>query len=192
MAENKVVFGVSNLHFGLYTVSDGGTVTLGTPFHLPGTVNISMDAESEENKFYADNVVYWSGYSDNGYSGEIENANFTDEFKTQFLNYIELDDGGIAQIKGQQNKKVYMMFQNEGDVEARRGIFYNVSLGAIGREYATTEDTTEPQTATLPFTVSGDNGTGIVKAFYGPGSATYNSMFTNPPVPALPETSGGE
>ena len=188
MAENKVVFGVSNLHFGTYTVGENGTVTLGTPYHLPGTVNISLDAESEENKFYADNVVYWSGYSDNGYSGEIENANFTDEFKTTFLNYVTLDNGGIAQIKGMANKKVYMMFQNEGDVEARRGIFYNVSLGAIGREYATTEDTTEPQTATLPFTVAGDNGTGIVKAFYGPSSAAYKTMFTTPPVPALPNS----
>lgn len=186
MAENKVVFGVSNLHFGTYTVAANGTVTLGTPFHLPGTVNISMDAESEENKFYADNVVYWSGYSDNGYSGEIENANFTDEFKTTFLNYVTLDNGGIAQVKGMENKKVYMMFQNEGDQEARRGIFYNVSLGAIGREYATTEDTKEPQTSTLPFTVAGDNGTGIIKAFYGPSSSAYATMFTTPPVPALP------
>ena len=52
MAENKVQFGVSNLHFGTYDVSDAGVVTLGTPFHLPGTTQITLDAESEENKFY--------------------------------------------------------------------------------------------------------------------------------------------
>lgn len=186
MAENKIVYGVSNLHFGTYTVSTSGTVTLGTPYHLPGTVNISMDPESEESTFYADNVAYWTGYTDNGYTGEIENANFTDEFKTKFLNYIELDDDGIAQIKGQQNKQVYMMFQCEGDVESRRGIFYNVTLGQISREYATQEATTEPQTATLPFTVIGDNGTGIIKAFYGKDAAAYTTIFVTPPTPALP------
>ena len=68
---NKVLFGVSNLHVGLYDVSDEGVVTLGTPIHVPGTVNISLEAESEENTFYADNVKYWTGYSDNGYTGEI-------------------------------------------------------------------------------------------------------------------------
>lgn len=189
MAKNKVVFGVSNLHFCTYDVDQNGDVTLGKPMHIPGTVNISMDSDSEENKFYADNVVYWAGYSDNGYSGEIENALFDDDFKTTFLNYVELDDGGIAQIKGMQNKAVAMMFQIEGDVEARRGILYNVSLGHITREYATVEDSIEPQTATLSFTASGDNGTGIIRVAYGEDSAVYNTIFATPPVPALPAQS---
>ena len=189
MADNKVVFGISNLHFGTYTVNDQGEVTLGPPYHLPGTVNMSLDAESEQNVFHADNVAYWTGYSDNGYTGTLENALFTDDFKTQFMNFIELDDGGIAQIKGMQSKPVYIMFQSEGDQESRRGILYNVSLGQINREYATTEDAIEPQTATLDFTVSGDNGTGIVQVGYPRSSETYDTMFTTPPVPTLPETS---
>ena len=189
MAENKVQFGVSKLHFGTYSVSDLGVVTLGAPFHLPGTVSITLDAESEENKFFADDVVYWAGYSDNGYSGEITNALFTDEFKTKFMNYITLDDGGIAQIKGMQNKAVYMMFESNGDKEKRRGILYNVSLGQISREYSTTEDSVEPQTATLAFTVNGDAGTGIIRVGYKPANAAYDTLFTNPPVPVLPDQS---
>lgn len=186
---NKVMFGVSNLYVGLYEVSALGVVTLGAPVHVAGTVNISMEAESEENKFYADNSVYWSGYSDNGYTGEIENALFDDTFKTTFMNYIQLDDGGIGQIKGEQNKPVYFMFQADGDSENRRMIVYNVSLGQITREYSTTEDSIEPQTATLPFTVNGDNGTGLTKVSYAPTDATYSTMFTTPPVPALPASS---
>lgn len=181
---NKVVFGVSNLHFGEYTVATNGTVTLGTPFHVPGTVNISIEPDSEENKFYADNTVYWSSYSDNGLTGEIENAFFPDDFKTRFMNYKSLSNGGIAQIKGQQNKPVYIAFQAEGDAEARRGIFYNVTLGQITREYSTTEDTTEPATATLPFTVNGDNKTKVVRAAFTEGATAYTTMFTTPPVPS--------
>lgn len=186
---NKVMFGVSELHIGTYEVDSNGDVTLGTPLKVPGTVNITMEAESEENVFYADNVKYWTGYSDNGYTGEIENALFDDTFKTTFMNYIQLDDGGIAQIKGQKNKTVYMMFQADGDQENRRMIVYNVALGQINREYATTEDSIEPQTATLPFTVNGDNGTGITKVSYTPTDATYETMFTSAPVPQLPAQS---
>lgn len=181
---NKVVFGVSQLHFGEYNVATDGTVTLGTPYALPGTVNISIEPnDSEENKFYADNIVYWSKYSDNGLTGEIENAFFPDDFKTRFMNYVSLSNGGIAQIKGQPNKTVYFMFQSEGDAEARRGIFYNVSLGQLTREYATVEDSVEPGTATLPFTVNGDNKTGVTRAAFTEGASAYSTMFTTPPVP---------
>lgn len=181
---NKVMFGVSNLHIGEYNVSTTGVVTLGTPYHVPGTVNISIEPDSEENKFYADNTVYWTNYSDNGMTGEIENALFDDTFKTRFMNYKSLSDGGIAQIRGQKNKAVYIAFQAEGDANARRGIFYNCSLGQITREYSTTEDSTEPATATLPFTVNGDNATGVVRAAYTEGAAAYSTMFTTPPVPS--------
>lgn len=183
---NKVMFGVSNLHVGLYEVGNDGTVTLGAPVKVPGTVNLTMEPDSEENTFYADNIKYWTSYSDNGYTGEIENALFDDTFKLTFMNYVQLDDGGIGQIKGQQNKPVYFMFQGDGDAENRRMIVYNVSLGQITREYSTTEDSIEPQTATLPFTVNGDNGTGLTKVSYTPTDATYDTMFSTPPVPALP------
>lgn len=189
MAKNKVMFGISNLYFGEYNVSNTGEVTLGTPYHVPGTVSLSLEPESEENVFYADNTAYWSSYSDNGFTGEIENAVFDDAFKTRFMNYVQLDDGGIAQIKTMRNKPVYFMFQAEGDVEARRMIVYNVSLGQITQTHETTEDTTEPQTSTLPFTCTGDNGTGITRVTYAPADSAYNTMFTTPPAPTLPSQS---
>ena len=188
-AKDKVMFGICNVHFGTYEVDGDGNVTLGAPYHVPGSVNLSLEPDSEEVKFYADNVEYWTTYSDNGYTGELENALFDDQFKLNFMNYIQLDDGGIAQLKGVQNKKVYMMFEAETDIAARRCILYNLSLGQITREYATTEASAEPQTAKLPFTVTGDNATKITRVAYKPSDATYDSMFTTPPVPVLPDAS---
>lgn len=189
MPKNKVKYGLKNVHFCTYEVAENGTVSLGTPYHLPGSTELTMEPQSEESSFYADDVKYWSGYSDNGYECELTNANFPDDFKTQFMNYVELTGGGIAQIKGMQNKKVCVIFEGDGDVEKRRGILYNVSLGQINRTHATVEENIEPQTATLPMTVNGDNGTGIVQASYPPTAAAYSTIFTNPPVPALPEAS---
>lgn len=185
---NKVVFGLENVHVGTYSVdAETGTVTLGTPLHIAGAVNMSLEADSEESVFWADNVKYYTTYSDNGMTGELEMALFPDAFKTQFMNYTTLADGGLAQIKGEQNKDVYIIFEASGDAEHRRCIMYNVSLGQITREYATTTESKEPQTATLPFTVTGDNGTGIVRAEYSETSAGYATLFTAPPVPTLPE-----
>lgn len=185
---NKVMFGVSNLYVGEYTVSTTGTVTLGTPYQLPGTVDISMEPQSELTEFHADNVVYWSGYSDDGFEGSIENALFPDDFKTRFLNYQAITGGGIAQVKTKTTSPVYMMFQAEGDSAARRMIAYNVSLGQITRTYHTTEGSNEPATATLPFRVSGDAGTGVVKVGYPATASVYSTMFTTPPTPTLATT----
>lgn len=182
---NKVEFGLSNLYVGTYTVAAGGTVTLGTPFHQVGAVSMTLDVESEENSFFADNVKYWSGYTDNGFTGSIEVARFDTDFKTQFLGYQTLTDGGVAQIKGATKPLCYVCWQAEGDVEARRCIMYGVSLGAIAREFSTIEESKEPVTESIDITVTGDNGTGIVMTSYKPADSDYATLFTNPPVPAL-------
>lgn len=183
---NKVVFGLENVHVGLYTVDpDTGAVTMGTPLHIAGAVNMSLESDSEESVFWADNVKFYTTYSDNGMTGELEMAMFPDSFKTQFLNYVAITGGGLAQVKGQQNKDVYIAFEASGDAEHRRCILYNVALGAITREYATTTESKEPQTATLPFTVSGDNATGVVRAEYPQSSEAYATLFTNPPAPSV-------
>lgn len=182
---NKVEFGLSNLYIGTYTVAADSTVTLGTPYPQKGAVSMSLDAESDSNDFYADNVKYWSGFTDNGFTGSIEVAKFDTDFKTQFLGYQALTDGGVAQIKGATKPSVYVCWQAEGDVEARRCIMYGVSLGAIAREYSTIEESKEPVTETIDITVTGDNGTGIVMTSYKPADTGYATLFTNPPVPAL-------
>ena len=186
MSENKVRFGISKLHVGKFNVSDAGVVTLGAPMHIPGTTKLSLDPDVELTEFWADNVLYWICQNDNGFTGEIENASFPDAFKTGFLNYLTLADGGIAQIKGRNIEPVYLMFESDGDQEQSRGIIYNVSLGQIKREHNTIEKTKTPQVATLGFTAHGDNGTGIIKAEYRPTASGYSTLFTNPPVPALP------
>lgn len=183
---NKIEFGISDLYFGTYTVSDLGVVTLGTPYHQAGAVNLSVESESESNSFYADNVVFWSGFSDNGFSGSIEVAKFDKDVKIDFLGYTELDDGGVAAVKGATKPSVYIMFETQGDEAARRVIMYNCALGSIDREYATVEDSIEPATESMDITVTGDNGTGLTLVSYDKDATGYATLFTNPPVPTLP------
>ena len=181
---NKVEFGISQLHVGTYT-DNNGTVTLGTPYHQKGAVSFSPEENSEQNTFYADNIAYWSGYSGGSIEGDLEVAMFDDDFKTQFLGYVALTNGGIAAVKNATKPNVYIAFQVEGDAEARRVIMYNCTLGAITREYNTIEESKEPATETLGTTCTGDNSTGVTMAVLKPGDDGYDTLFTAPTAPVI-------
>lgn len=180
---NKVEFGISNLYVGTYSVGTTGTVTMGTPYHQAGAVSFSPDENSEKTDFYADNVIYWSGYSGGTFEGDLEVAKFDDTFKKNFLGYIEKADGGLAVVKNTIKPNVYIAFQVEGDAESRRVIMYNCSLGGITREYSTIEESKEPVTETIAVTVAGDNGSGISMVSYNKTTTGYSTLFTNPPAP---------
>ena len=186
---NKVLFGFSDLYIGTYTVGEGGTVTLGTPYHQKGAVGLTVEESSDRADFHADNVPYYTSYSSGTFEGDLEVAKFDDAFKTQFLGYVTLADGGLAQIKGANKPNIYAMFKIKGDAQDRKVIFYNGTLGAINREYHTVEENVEPQTATIAVTFVGDNETGITKVTYNPSDDGYDDLFTNPPVPTLPTNS---
>lgn len=184
---NKVEFGICQLHVGTYSVDDQGVATLGTPYHQPGAVSFSPEEQSENNVFYADNIAYWSGYSGGTFEGDLEVAKFFDEFKTQFLGYKALANGGLANVKNATKPNVAIFFQVEGDSESRKVALYNCSLGAINREYNTIEENKEPATETLGVTCVGDNKTGVTMAVLKPGDSGYDTLFTAPAAPAIAE-----
>ena len=181
---NKVEFGISNLHVGTYT-DNNGTVTLGTPYAQKGAVSFSPEEQSEATNFYADNIIYWSGYSGGTFEGDLEVAKFDDAFKKQFLGYKELTNGGLANVKGATKPNVYIAFEVDGDAEKRRIIMYNCALGGITREYNTIEEEKEPTTETISVTVTGDNSTGVSMATFTPDDAGYDTLFTSPSAPVL-------
>lgn len=183
---NKVYFGFSDLYIGTYTVDDNGAVTMGTPYHQKGAVGFSPEKSSEQNVFYADNVPYYTSYSDGSYEGDLEVAKFDDAFRTQFLGYVALADGGLAEVKGATKPNIYIAFEIQGDAQKRRVIFYNGALGAINKEYSTIEDSVEVATETISVTLTGDNKTGITKVTYNEGDTGYATLFTAPPAPTLP------
>lgn len=183
---NKVLFGFSDLYIGTYTVGAGGTVTMGTPYHQAGAVGYSPEASDDQSIFYADNSAYYTVYGNGSYEGDLEVAMFDDKFKEDFLGYVVLADGGLAEVKNATKPNVYIAFEIQGDESARRVIFYNGTLGSITREYATTEETVEPTTETIPVSFVGDNETGIVMVTYEEGDTGYATLFTNPPAPDLP------
>lgn len=186
MAENKVLFGFKDLYIGTYEVDDDGDVTMGSPYHQKGAVGYSPDEQGENYTFYADDSSYFSYYTSGVFEGDLVVARFDDAFKRQFLGFVELDDGGIAQIKNAKKPNIYMAFEVQGNEGPERVLFYNGSMGGITREFATIEENIEVQTESLSIKFTGDAATGISKVVYSEDKAGFATLFDNPPAPALP------
>lgn len=184
MAEkNKVRYGLSNVHVGTVTVEDN-TPTFGTPTAYPGAVSITMTAEGKQSNFYADNIVYYVTDSNNGYTGDLEMAYLYDWFETQYLGSKESQEGMIVETSDNPTQMSYLMFQFEGDVNATKYIIYNMTFGRPDLEGNTKEDTTEPNTTTIPFTsvpLVTEFGN-VVKSKVPSTASNYATFFTTAPT----------
>lgn len=186
MAEtNKVKFGLSNVHVGTVTVAED-EVAFGAPTAYPGAVSLTLDVEGDTSPFYADNIVYFTTTTNNGYSGDLEMAYLYDWFETQFLNSETSQEGMIVEKAENLPKAMYLMYQFEGDVNATKHILYNVLPGRPSIEGNTKEDTTEPTTTTIPITAMplATKFGNIVKAKVPSTASNYATFFDN--APAVP------
>lgn len=182
---NKVRYGLSNVHVGTVTMDDG-TPTFSVPKAYPGAVNMTLDAEGEQSIFYADNIAYYVTNSNNGYTGELEMAYLYDWFETEYLGNKESKEGMIVETSDVPTQMAYIMFQFEGDVNATKYIIYNATFSRPSLEGSTQEDTTEPNTTTIPFTsvpLVTEFGK-IVRAKVPSTASNYATFFkTAPTVP---------
>ena len=184
--KNKVKFGLSNVHIAKMTIGENGAVTYGTPFKIPGAVNLSLDAEGENEPFYADNVKFFESFANNGYSGELEIAKIPDEFLKEILGQkIDLI-GGVLENKNDVISPFAFMYQIEGDVTGTRFCYYNTTVSRPSTEASTTEDTKTPNTDTLSITTSERPDTGDVRyklALSDTNKTEYDAFFDEVPEP---------
>lgn len=178
---NKVKYGLKNVYYAVATIDENNEATYETPVAWPGAVNLSLDAEGDTTKFRADNIDYWIGQSNNGYSGDFESALIPEDFRTDVLGDIA-DDNGVL-IENAEAPTVYfaLMFQFEGDDKATRHVLYKCSATRPSVSGATTEETIEPQTETLTLTIASIHDTTlnkeIVKGRALEGQTPYSTWF---------------
>lgn len=168
---NKVNFGLSNVYYAKATES-GGAISYGTPKHIPGAVSLSLSADSNANDFFADNIRYWRSSASQGYSGTIEFAMLTEDFRKDILGETADANGVFMETTQDTNSPFALIFQVEGDTDEELRLLYYCTVTRPPMNANTITDSTEPDTVTLDFTASPRPDTGDIKASTGSTTAT--------------------
>lgn len=183
MPENKVEFGLSNVHYAPYTEANG-VVTFETPIPVPGAVSMTSDPIGESTKFFADNMVYYVANSNQGYDATLSIATIPQKFAIDALGE-ELDetDGVINELADAQGKSFALLFQFEGDVKATRHVLYNCKANRPSISGQTKQEGTEISPNELTLSASpieiGDKLLVKTKTTSTTDQAIYDSWFTS-------------
>lgn len=164
MAENKIKYGLKNVYYAKATIAADGSATYTTPVAFPGAVSLSLSAEGDRTPFYADDMEYWVGQVNNGYSGTLEMARATDSFKKDILGYKAGDNGTLLEDTGSNAVHFALIFQFAGDANNTRHVMYNCTASRPTVEGSTKGESIEPQTETIDISAS---------SIYVPGITSY-------------------
>ena len=186
---NKVKYNLKNVHAAKLTtevVEGVTTYSYATPKAIPGAVSLSLDAEGDSSPFYADGIVYFRTYANNGYSGDLEIALIPEWFRTEILKE-NLDSNGVLIEKAENTEdvKFALLFEFDGDEHAIRHVMYNCSASRPSIKSQTKESTIEPVTETLSLTAD-PREDGLVKGRTGDttSQATYDGWYQTVYVPS--------
>jgi phi13 family phage major tail protein len=186
--ENKVTFGLRNVHFATVVNGTDGSITYDGPKKLPGAVSLTINPVGERSEFFADNIAYHIEETNNGYDGELAIAQVTDEFKTGVLGET-LETGVMYETSNQKGKKFALLFEFEGDQKAKRHVLYFCSASRPTVGSTTKTNSTEVQPTTLTFSSRPRPTDNMIKANTTTGldAATYDAWYTavhEKPAPA--------
>lgn len=192
MPENKVKYGLKNVHYAPITEGADGEVTYGTPVPIPGAVSMSLNAQGDTTEFYADNSIYYTVAANNGYQGDLEVARIPQSFRTDILQEkIDETSGVIFENAAVEPKRFALLFEFAGDKHATRHVLYNCTVGRPNVSSSTTTASKEPVTDTMQITAT-PRADGIVKGSTSDATptSTYDAWFAAVVLPnaQTPET----
>ena len=177
--ENKVLFGLSNVHVAKMT----GEGKWEAPTPIPGAVNMSIDPEGDQSVFHADNIAYHTTNTNAGYSGELEMALIPNAVLAWMLGWEVDKNGALVEVADGVPTPFALLFNVQGDQRPRSAVYYKITASRPSSEHATTEDTADPTTMKLPFvatpyTKEGKNYVKSIIEESAENTAIYKTFFT--------------
>ena len=183
MTMGKVIFGLSNVHYCKITETETSgvvSVSYGNPTAIPGAVSLTLDVQGDTNDFYADNGVYASFDSNNGFSGELTIADIPESVYTDLLGYYKDASGLLTELA--QATEVYfgLMCKVSSNQDPVGFKFYKCALSRPSFAANTTTESIDPDTPTLNLRVmpiDTASGVSVVKSHLVFESASDESSF---------------
>lgn len=181
---NKVKYGLTNVYYAVATIdASDNTATYGTPKRIPGAVNLSMDHQGDANTFYADNIAFFTLQGDAGYSGSLEIAQITDDFRKDILGEVVDASGCLTEVANAPTVPFALLFQFDGDKKNTRHVLYNCTASKPSIAGETNTETITPKTDTLNLTAApihiDDLGADVFKSRALADDAPYDGWFSS-------------
>ena len=177
--ENKVKYGLKNVHYAVLTPGEEGTVTFAKPVRIPGAVNLSLNAQGDETKFYADDMAYYVTTANDGYSGDLEIAVVPDSFRKDVLKETEDETDMVLLENAAAEPALFaLLFEFDGDQKATRHVLYSCACSRPGISSSTRTNAKTPSTDTLTITASPlSDGRVKAKTTASTTEEKYNSWY---------------
>lgn len=179
---NKIKYGLKNCKYAVATIASNGSATYGTVKDLPGAVSISLAAQGEMTPFYADNIVYWTSVSNNGYEGDLELAKVPEGFLKDIFGFAVGGNSLVYEDANAAPTHFALLFQFEGDATAKRHVLYNCVATRPDLASQTKAESIEPQTESLSITATSVYNaaldTDVVKAYLNEGDTGYTTFLS--------------
>jgi phi13 family phage major tail protein len=164
MPENKVVFGLKNAHYAVITEGVDGTYTYGVPVPFPGATGLTLEPKGEQTDFYADDILYYTSSTNQGYDTKLTVANIPEKFRTDVLGEVlDATDKVLTEKNTAKPKKIAFLFEFDGDVKSIRHALYSCSVSRPGIGSNTKTTSSEPGTTELTLVAGPRPEDGVVK-----------------------------
>ncbi len=184
----KVIYGLKNVH---YAVFDPTTNTYGSWKSIPGAVSLSADADTTQNDFYADDIVFATISASAKETGSIQFAAIPDEMYFDLFGYYNDESKDLRyQDTTPVSTTVALGYETSGNGGKRRGVRYNVTFTAPSQAANTMTDSTNPDTVTVNYTAIGRDFTidgetkNFLKAHVDEGGNSYVSFWNSVVTPS--------
>jgi len=183
---NKVTYGLEQVHIALLTTED--PPTWGTPVPIPGAVKFTPYPEGKEDSFYADNILYFTVSSNNGYKAELEVALMPDAVLKDIFGWKIDQHGMLVEIADAQPKEFALLGQVQGDSKNRRFVYYRCKASRGKKDHNTRGESVKPDTDTisltiLPITIGSDKVVRGVIELNETNQTVYDGFFDAVTVP---------
>jgi phi13 family phage major tail protein len=181
MPENKVIYGLKKVHYSIITEGEDGTFTYAAPVALPGAVEISLEPRGETSDFYADDILYYTTVSNQGYEATLTVAQITRDFRTAVLGETLITtDNILTENTNQKPKRIAFLFEFDGDQKAVRHCLYNCTVTRPSLTSATKTESAEPQPQELTLVAAPRPEDGVVKrsTTADTPAGTYDAWYT--------------
>lgn len=184
MSNNKVTYGLTNVHYSKATANEDGSYTFATPVRLYGAQEFTSDVVGGTSQVYADDSVIATLVQNAGRTLSLKVTDIPDEFKADILGYKKLENGNLVEITNAEVVTFALGVEFQGDAKARRVWFYLCTVTPINEASKTKADSVEANAVTLnitarPIEINSRYKTTHITACLG--DSNYSSFLSLPP-----------